>query len=70
MSVKREVLTLIGLVLLVDAIFIGIYFIAGVRDSSATMKVTYTAVWTLLTLLVVVRGLARVRSARLNRPRW
>ena len=70
MSIKREVLTLIGLVLLVDAVFIAIYFLAGVRDTSASMKLAYTVIWTLLTLLVVIRGLARVRSARLNRNRW
>jgi hypothetical protein len=70
MSVKREVLTLVGLVLLVDAIFIGGYFLAGLRESSPTMKVAYTVIWTLLTLVVVIRGLARVRNARLNRGRW
>jgi hypothetical protein len=69
MSVRREALVLIGLVLLVDAVFIGIYFLAGVGDASATMKVAYTVLWTLLTLVVVIRGLARVRNARMNR-RW
>jgi hypothetical protein len=69
MSVKREVVGLIGLVLLVDAVFIALYFLAGLDESSATVKVAYTAIWTFLTLLVVIRGLARVRSARLRR-RW
>jgi hypothetical protein len=70
MSIKREVLTLIGLVLLVDALFIGIYFLTGVREASATMKLAYTVLWTLLTLVVVIRGLARIRNARMNRRRW
>jgi hypothetical protein len=69
MSVRREALTLIGLVLLVDAVFIAIYFLAGVGNASATMKVAYTVLWTVLTLVVVIRGLARVRNARMNR-RW
>ena len=70
MSVRREALSLIGLVLLVDALFIALYFLAGVRDASATMKVAYTVLWTLLTLVVVIRGLTRVRNARMNRRRW
>lgn len=70
MSVRREAFTLVGLVLLVDALFIAVYFLAGVRDASATMKVAYTVLWTLLTLLVVIRGLARVRNARMNQRRW
>jgi hypothetical protein len=70
MSVRREALSLIGLVLLVDALFIAIYFLAGVRDASAMMKVAYTVLWTLLTLVVVIRGLARIRNARMNQRRW
>ena len=70
MSVRREVLTLIGLVLLVDALFIASYFLAGVGNASASIKVAYTVLWTLLTLVVVIRGLARVRNARMNRRRW
>jgi hypothetical protein len=70
MGVRREALTLIGLVLLVDVLFIAIYFLAGVRDASATMKVAYTVLWTLLILVVVIRGLARVRNARMNQRRW
>lgn len=70
MSVRREALTLIGLVLLVDAVFVAIYFLAGVRGTSAMIKLAFTALWTLLTLLVVIRGLSRVRKARMNRRRW
>jgi hypothetical protein len=69
MSVRREALTLVGLVLLVDALFIAGYFLAGLREASATMKVAYTVLWTVLTLVVVIRGLARLRNARMNR-RW
>jgi hypothetical protein len=66
-SVRREVLLLVLLVLLVDAVFVAAYFLAGVGSSSDTMKVAFTTVWTLVTLGLVIRGLSRVRSARLNR---
>ena len=70
MSVRREALTLIGLVLLVDAIFVALYFLGGVGDTPATMKLAFTVLWTLLTMVVVIRGLSRVRKARMERRRW
>jgi hypothetical protein len=70
MSVKREALILIGLVLVVDATFVALYFLSGVRGASAAIKVAFTVLWTLLTLLVVVGGLSRVRKARMERRRW
>lgn len=66
-SLRREVLFLVLLVLLVDAVFVAAYFLARVGSTSDTMKVAFTTVWTLVTLGLVIRGLSRVRSARLNR---
>ena len=68
-SVRREVLALVGLVLLVDALFIAGYYLAGVARRPDTLKVAYTAVWTVATLLVVLRGLHRVRAERLRHRR-
>lgn len=66
-SMKKEVLALVLLVLLVDAIFVAAYFLGGFRDASDAGKLVFTTGWTVVTLAVVIRGLARVRSARLNR---
>jgi hypothetical protein len=66
-SVRREVLTLVVLVVMVDAIFIGVFFLAKLLTMPAPYKVGYTLLWTLLTLGVVVRGLNRIRRARINR---
>ena len=63
-GVKREVMTLVVLVLLVDGLFIGGYFAAGLVHTSAAAKLGYTAVWTLVTLVVVLRGLTRIRAIR------
>ena len=63
-SVRREVLLLIVLVLVVDAIFIGVFFLAHILTMPSAYKVGYTLLWTLVTLAVVVRGLNRVRRAR------
>jgi hypothetical protein len=62
--VKRELLLLVGAVLVVDALFIAGYFLFGLPAAGPPVKVVYTAVWTLLTLLVVLRGLGRMRSLR------
>jgi membrane protein implicated in regulation of membrane protease activity len=68
-SVRRAVLTLVGLVLLVDALFIGGYFLLGVGRATSGVKLSYTIVWTAVILLVVLHSLARVRAERIRRRR-
>ncbi|HWN20143.1 MAG TPA: hypothetical protein VNO19_14625 [Gemmatimonadales bacterium] len=68
MTVKREALVLVGLVLAVDALFIAVYFGAGIERASDRVKIAFTVAWTVVNLAVVIRGLARIRSARVNRP--
>jgi hypothetical protein len=63
-SVRREVVTLVVLVVLVDAIFIGVFFLAHLLTMPPAYKVGYTLLWTLLTLAVVIRGLNHIRRAR------
>jgi hypothetical protein len=58
---------LVALVLGVDALFVAIYFLGDLRRASDTGKLVFTALWTLVTLGVVIRGLSRIRSARLDR---
>jgi hypothetical protein len=64
---RREALTLLLAVLVVDAIFVAIYFLAQLRHASNGMKVAFTVVWTAITLAVVIRGLSRIRTARVER---
>ena len=66
-GLRREVLLLIGLVLALDAAFVAVYFLASVRSASDSAKVVFTAVWTLAILIIAVRGLSRIRSARLRK---
>jgi preprotein translocase subunit SecF len=65
-QLRREIVWLVGAVLVVDAIFIGFYFLGSFYTASSVVKLTFTAVWTLVLLAVVIRGLSRVRSARLR----
>jgi hypothetical protein len=64
----REILLLVALVLALDAVFVAIYFMANVRSASDSTKVAFTAVWTLAILVIAIRGLSRIRSARLHQP--
>jgi hypothetical protein len=68
-GVRREVLVLVGLVLAVDAAFIAGYYVAGVGRATSALKIGYTVLWTAATLLVVLRGLHRVRAERIRRRR-
>jgi hypothetical protein len=63
---RREVLALVGWVIAVDAAFIVGYYVLGVAGGPGGTKVGYTAVWTIATLAVVLRGLMRVRAERLR----
>ena len=63
---RREVLILVGLVLAVDAAFIAVYYLANLSRASGALKLGYTALWTGATLLVVLRGLARIRAERIR----
>jgi hypothetical protein len=69
MAVRREVLILVGLVVVIDVVFIAAYFLGGIDRSSDRMKLLFTVVWTVITLVVVLRGLLRIRQARVPRDR-
>lgn len=64
--VKREVLVLVTLVVLVEAGFACLAVLGGLRQRSPALKLGFTVLWTLATLLIVIRGLTRIRAARLR----
>lgn len=65
-ALRREVVRLVALILLMDGVFIAVYFILGLAASGDRVRLGYTILWTALTLLVVLRALARIRAARLR----
>ena len=67
---KRELLLLIVIVLLIDGGFIALYRLTPLRSASGTLKLGYTGLWTGVILLVVLRGLTRIRALRLRRGGW
>lgn len=65
-ALRREVLTLVGLVLGADALFLAAYFLFHLADRSSGVWLGFTAGWTLVTLAIVLRSLSRIRAARLK----
>jgi hypothetical protein len=54
------------LVLAVDAIAIGTYFLAGLARAAPGTRLAFTVIWMVATLLAVLVGLTRIRRARLE----
>ena len=61
---RRELLRLVLAVAVVDALFIGGYFLFRLEHASNPFKIGYTAAWTVATLVVVLRALTRIRTLR------
>ena len=61
---RREVLHLVAAVVLVDAIFIGGYFLFHLERAGSAGKIGYAAAWTVVTLAVVIRAVSRLRALR------
>jgi hypothetical protein len=62
--VRSALLRLVLLVVAVDALFIAGYFLFHLETASQAARIGYTATWTVVTLLLVLQGLARVRALR------
>jgi hypothetical protein len=65
--VRRELLRLVLAVALVHALFIAGYYLFHLERGSQSIRIGYTAAWTAGTLLVVLRGLTRIRGLRARR---
>jgi hypothetical protein len=62
--VRRRLLRLVLAVLVVHALFVAGFYLFRLAHASPPLKLGYTAAWTAITLLVVLRGLIRVRALR------
>lgn len=65
--VRRQLGLLIGLVVLVDVVFFGIYVLADLGRAGAGVKLGFTVVWTAATLALVLPRLSRMRELRRGR---
>jgi hypothetical protein len=62
--VRPELLRLVLAIALVDGLFIVGYYLFQLERVSSPIRIGYTAAWTALTLLIVLRALLRIRALR------
>lgn len=66
-EMKKHLITLIGAVVVLDAVFIGAYFALHIPDRAVRTQQTYVGVWVVCTLIVVTTLMKRIRQARRRR---
>lgn len=66
-ELKRLLLTMIVLVVVLDGIIIGLYYLFHIADRPVKTQETFVAVWVVITLLVVTTMMKRIRVARRGR---
>jgi hypothetical protein len=63
-AARRHLFTMVASILALDAIAVGLYFFAGIRDADGGVRNAFTVAWTVATLAVVGLGLRRIRQER------
>ena len=61
---RRQLLVMLGLVAVVDAVAIGTWFLAGLRGRSGGVQVFFAIAWTMATLAVVLVSMRKFREAK------
>ena len=62
-EMRRQLLVMIGVIIVVDAAAIAAWFYAGIRGRSAVVQLFFTIVWTAATLAAVIVSMRRIREA-------
>jgi len=63
-EMRRQLLIMIGVIVVVDAVAIAAWFYAGIRGRSAVIQLLFAIVWTAATLAAVIVSMRRIRTAR------
>jgi lysylphosphatidylglycerol synthetase-like protein (DUF2156 family) len=66
-EMKKHLITLIGAVVVLDAVFIGAYYALHISDRAVRTQQTYVAAWVVCTLIIVTTLMKRIRQARRRR---
>ena len=61
---RPELLRLVLAIALADGLFIAGYYLFQLERVSSPIRIGYTAAWTAVTLLIVLRALLRIRALR------
>jgi hypothetical protein len=63
-AVRRELAVLVGLVIAIDLVAIGLWFVADLRRAGPQVQLGFTVAWTVATLAAVVVSLRKMRLLR------
>ncbi len=63
-EVRKHLMVMVGLILAIDAVAILVYTTLGIEDAPRNRRLIFTSAWTVLSLVVVLNGLYRIRMAR------
>ena len=63
-EVRKHLMIMVALILAIDAVAVFVFRTLGIEDAPRDRKVIFTSVWTVLSLIVVLNGLYRIRVAR------
>jgi hypothetical protein len=63
-EVRKHLMIMVALILAIDAVAIIAFRTMGIEAAPRDRKTAFTAVWTLLSVVVVLNGLYRIRLAR------
>jgi hypothetical protein len=61
---RKALMTMVGLVVVLDAVVIGIYYALGIASRPNQVQTAFVAVWVLITLAIVVVYMKRIRQIR------
>jgi hypothetical protein len=64
---RKQLLKLVGAVVVLHAVFIGAYYALDISGRAQKTQQAYVAVWVLLTLAIVTPLMKRIRQARRRR---
>jgi len=66
-ELKRYLIWMVVAVVALDAVAIGLYYGLHVRSAAPRTQALFAGAWTLVTLIVVLTGMTRIRAVRV---RW
>jgi putative Mn2+ efflux pump MntP len=66
-ELRRLLLQLVAAVVVLDVAAIGLYYGLHIQRTTPRTQALFTGTWTVLTLVIVLMGLGRIRAARRRR---
>jgi len=61
---RKTLLTMVVLVVVLDAVVIGVYYVLGIPSRSSQVQMAFVGAWVLATLAIVVVYMKRIRQIR------